>query len=295
MLQSNFEVCSDELFFDDISIATERILEDESKRSSSYREFEEKGDSNIEEALALNNRDKHDEALSLLRKGVIATNFKNVKVRYFLAKQYILVMKKDKTSRENKDFASNLQSHITFVEAFLSSDECDEADKKYYTSGLEALKDHQAGLLNLDRSSSNDKFSFNSLTAAASKAYDRWPGAPGKCYPVSVLTAKNNGSNGDGWSWVETKAYRWKSMEKIEDAIVDKSLKPGMVIYVNTSPGADPASLNMKYLPHWFTYLGKDSKGVDRFSDQYTFNSTLQEMIKFVPGRLVDSFFDPYQ
>ncbi|MCO4783436.1 MAG: hypothetical protein KC646_14010 [Candidatus Cloacimonetes bacterium] len=287
-------VHTEEPFFESLELASDKGVDESASQKDLYKSFEEKSDLSIERALVLNEQGKKVQALKFLREAVTETNFKNVKLRYFLAKQYLLVMKSNKTALKNKDYQSNLRYHVSFVEEFVNSEECNAEDAEYYTLGLKTLKEKQDRLFNVDRSHTSKKFSYKSLKKAATDAYNVWPGTSGKCYPVSVLTARNNGSTGDGWSWKSSQKYRWKSMSSIDEAILDNSLKPGMVIYVNTAPGADPQSLDMSYLPHWFTYLGKDSEGVSRFSDQYTTNSSLKEMINFVPGRLIDAFFDPY-
>lgn len=68
----------------------------------------------------------------------------------------------------------------------------------------------------------------------------------------------------------------------------DGTLKPGMVVYVNRRPGADPSSTNLAYGPHWFTYMGHGL-----YRDQYS-TKTLPEMEAFVPGRKIDTIYDPF-
>ncbi|MEB3196329.1 MAG: peptidoglycan-binding domain-containing protein [Candidatus Sericytochromatia bacterium] len=59
-------------------------------------------------------------------------------------------------------------------------------------------------------------------------------------------------------------------------------LRPGDVIYVNRSPGADPSSTNLAYGPHWFVYMGNN-----QYADQYGVRSAAG-MAAFVPGRRID-------
>jgi len=249
------------------------------------------GDDHIRIALGLNKKGKYDAALDLLRSGIEKTDFTNIKIRYFTAKQYVLIMEKSESARKNPDFQKNLRYHFKAVENYIRSSSATPQEVKYYTPGLKAIA--KTGLLST-HSNLPQHLGFKSLQAAAARARNRWPSYPGKCYPVIVLTAKNNGARGDGWSWGETKKYRWSPISAVQKAIWSGTLRPGMVVYANTSPGADPSSLNMRYLPHWFTYLGKDQHGIDRFGDQYSANATLRDIENLIPGRVIDSFLDPY-
>ncbi len=117
-------------------------------------------------------------------------------------------------------------------------------------------------------------------------------------FAVSLLLASTSLS--DGWSWPENRSYRGRSLASGLKSAIDKGhLKPGMVIYCNNTPGADPSSMNMAYQPHWFTYLGKDSSGVPRFSDQYATDFDLSGprgiAATYGGSRRIDAFFDPYR
>lgn len=253
--------------------------------------YEQIADEYIRIALRLNEKGQYNSALELLRSGVTNTEFTSIKLRYFAAKQYVLVLQKDRLARQNQEFTKNLNSHYQAVKGFVQSSRATKDEIKYYTDGLRAMD--KTGMLN-----NNPKLpanlSFDILQNKAHRARKRWPSAPGKCYPVVVLTAHHNGADGDGWSWPDTKKYRWRPISDIRKAIWDGTLQPGMVVYANVQPGADPSSLNMTYLPHWFTYLGKDENGIDRFGDQYSSNANLQAIENLIPGRVIDSFLDPY-
>ena len=115
------------------------------------------------------------------------------------------------------------------------------------------------------------------------------------CYRVAVATAAENGGISDGWQWAETTAYRGRSLSALADAIGDSTLRPGMVVYMNTAPGRDRASLNLSYRPHWMTYLGRDGSGVPRFSDQYGTNYSVDDVVSNYSPRVIDYLFNPYE
>ena len=249
-------------------------------------------DDHIRIALRLNGERKERTALQLLRLGVEKTEFQDVKIRYFLAKQYVLVMKKEATTKKIPEFRTNLRIHYKAVLEYVQGTESTLKEISYYSSGLREIVN--SGLL-YKNVLHHPLVSYSKLLEATRKARSHWPGVRGKCYQVILLAAQYNGARGDGWSWPDTKKYRWNRISNLKSAIHSGILRPGMVVYANTRPGADPSSLNMRYSPHWFTYLGKDPGGVDRFADQYRTNYTASEMEEFIPGRLIDSFFDPYQ
>ena len=115
------------------------------------------------------------------------------------------------------------------------------------------------------------------------------------CYRVAVATASDNGGISDGWQWSSTTSYRGRSLSSLADAINDSTLRPGMVVYMNTAPGRDRASLNLNYRPHWMTYLGRDSNGVPRFSDQYGTNYSVEDVVSNYSPRVIDYLFNPYE
>ena len=249
-------------------------------------------DDHIRVALRLNGEGMESSALELLRLGVEKTQFQDVKIRYFLAKQYVLVMKKDAEAPKIPEFRTNLRIHYEAVLHYIQGTEATLKEISYYSTGLREIV--QSGFL-YENVRLPSRVSYSKLLAASNKARNHWPGMRGKCYPVVLLAARYNGAIGDGWSWPDTKKYRWKRISDLKSAIWTGTLQPGMVVYANTRPGADPSSLKIQYAPHWFTYLGKDSGGVDRFADQYRTNYSASEMEDFIPGRVIDSFLDPYQ
>ena len=255
------------------------------------KEYKELADEYIRMALKLNEKGQFDSALDLLRSGVTNTEFSNIKIRYFAAKQFVLVLGKNQMARRNTEFKRNLVSHYQAVKNYIQGPNATSEEIDYYTPGLKAIE--KTGFLNQDQNLPSH-LTFNSLQSKASRARNRWPSAPGKCYPVVVLTAHHNGAIGDGWTWSDTKKYRWRPISQISKAIWDGTLRPGMVVYANVQPGADPSSTNMRYRPHWFTYLGKDHNGIDRFGDQYSSNANLEDIENLIPGRVIDSFLDPY-
>jgi len=115
------------------------------------------------------------------------------------------------------------------------------------------------------------------------------------CYRTAVATAAANGGIGNGWLWWGTTAYRNRSLASLYDALADGTLRPGMVVYMNTAPGADRSSTNLSYRPHWMTYLGPDADGIPRFSDNFGTSYTVSDVISTYGPRLLDTFFNPYR
>lgn len=83
----------------------------------------------------------------------------------------------------------------------------------------------------------------------------------------------------------EFRTGRGQSTAHLGTLAANGTLKPGDVIYVNRSPGADPSSTNMRYGPHWMVYLGRG-----QFADQYGVRDA-RAMDAFVPGRKIDLLF----
>lgn len=117
------------------------------------------------------------------------------------------------------------------------------------------------------------------------------------CYRTTVRTAVRNGATGDGLTWPENRSHRGQALAAgLRSGIADGTLKPGTVVYANRQPGTDPMSLDLANLPHWFTYLGKDSSGKDRFSDQYSSSWSLDGLVaEYGASRRIDAFLDPYR
>ncbi len=135
-----------------------------------------------------------------------------------------------------------------------------------------------------------------SYTNLLNAAKAEMSGVSADCYNTSVRTANANGASGDGFSWPSSTRYRGQGVAQgMKQAIASGHLKPGMVIYICKNPGTDPNSLNLSNLPHWYTYLGKDTNGVDRFSDQYFTDLTIEGLASNYPNRLVDEILDPYR
>jgi len=144
---------------------------------------------------------------------------------------------------------------------------------------------------------SKGPLSYKSLLNAAVSAQS---GTSRDCYRTSARTARLNGGSDDGWSWPEDKSYRGKSLSTgLKGAIERGILKPGMIIYASKNPGTDPNSMNLANLPHWFSYLGRDANGIDRFSDQYATDFDLGGprgiAATYGSSRRIDAFFDPYK
>jgi len=116
------------------------------------------------------------------------------------------------------------------------------------------------------------------------------------CYDTVVAQANRAGAPGNGDTWPETLAYRGRELASgLRAAIADGTLKPGMVVWMNSTPGSDPRSLHDDNYNHWMTYLGPDGSGVPRFSDQYRTDFTVEALAAaYGSNRVIDRFFDPY-
>ena len=132
-------------------------------------------------------------------------------------------------------------------------------------------------------------------------AWNQASGVKGDNYRAILKTAKNLGAKGNGWSWSSNKKYRKQPiLQGLSAAIRQGDLLPGMVVYLNNQPGTDPSSQKMEYQPHWFTYLGKDLDGEDRFADQYNADWKIDglnaQYARDASGktRMVDEILDPY-
>ncbi len=109
--------------------------------SEKWRHEPEIADSRIREALAMNENGKQKEALDLLRRGVQETAFRNVKIRYFLAKQYAEMSRKSLIpDSQIAAVQSKIKNHSAFVDMFLRSGEASAEDVNYYNSGQEILQ-----------------------------------------------------------------------------------------------------------------------------------------------------------
>lgn len=135
---------------------------------------------------------------------------------------------------------------------------------------------------------------YSFFSRAARGAFGKYSNQQGKCHRTAELTASLSGGSGSDGLWPIDSSFRNRSLSAMKEAVARNLLCPGMVIYANRHPGSDPQSLDLKNGPHWFTYLGKDSRGIARFADQYKTNWTLEGLEAFIPGRKVDAFFDPH-
>jgi hypothetical protein len=219
-----------------------------------------------------------------------------------------------------KEFAGNLFFHVRGIESKIKATDNKELIERWQnlrlrlTNFLRSLKKEQdrkefLALARFLQESEGDiaknetkmaktdtsHTSFLKLKNAAISARKQLLNVSGAGYRTVVLTANKNGAAGDGRIWPSSKKYQRQSLNNLQKAIDAGDLLPGMVIYVNNSPGSDPSSTNSAYKPHWLTYLGKDSSGKPRFSNQYSTDRKIDELINFLPGRLIDEILDPYK
>lgn len=274
----------------------------------------------IQQARQANAENNYQNGFVILRDAVTKDDFKNINLRVALAEQYFELFERDlfPENADMKEILGNLLFHIrdiynhsetnagkdlqpTAIKLQNRLQKLSENAKGKLAQAFEelrtALADSPATASAIPQVTEpeDSRVSFSRLEAAARKAFHTYPQVPGACYKTSVLTANKNGISGDGNVWPSSKKYQHSSMSRLKEAITAGDLKPGMIIYVNYNPGTDPMSLNLSNGPHWFTYLGKDSTGVDRYSDQYSVSWTLEGEMGLVPGRKIDEILDPYR
>lgn len=131
------------------------------------------------------------------------------------------------------------------------------------------------------------------LHRAAVKAQATFDHMKGKCFKTANLIVRWLSGHGiDNYKASESSIGQ--PIGHLNKLIEIGKLKPGMVIYVSKRPGADENSVIMAYGPHWFTFLGKDEKGIPRFVDQYSTQQTVQSLTNMLPGRKIYQVIDPF-
>ena len=109
-----------------------------------------------------------------------------------------------------------------------------------------------------------------------------------KCFPV-VKEAWLNLYNTDLTNYhAGDKSHRGKSVDQLANIL--PSSKPGTVMYLNNSPGADPNSMNMSYMPHWAIYVG-GGKIVDNWANDWSIAEFINKYKG--DGRLIDEIMPP--
>ena len=95
----------------------------------------------IRQALLINETGSKKDALEILRNLSVKTQFKNIKAKYFLAKQYIVVLESDSLQDyEKKDYLDSVRSLLKEVESEIrTSTELSADQKEYYAEGLQDL------------------------------------------------------------------------------------------------------------------------------------------------------------
>jgi hypothetical protein len=109
----------------------------------------------------------------------------------------------------------------------------------------------------------------------------------GKCFPVAKEAWLNLYKTDLTSYHAGDKSHRGKSVNELANIL--PSSRPGTVMYLNNSPGADPESMDMSLKPHWAVYVG-GGKIVDNWAN----NWSIPEFIKkFGDGRLIDEIMSP--
>jgi hypothetical protein len=234
---------------------------------------------------ALNLEGKYEEGLAVLKAAQRRSILSYRKSSFYVLRQQILLLEnrpyQEKRLQEAKALIRYLESSPTTN--LLSNG---QSDLDFFVLGLSNLKNKLALV---------QRTSYSTLLEASKRAFKTWGNKKHECYWTAVSTAKHNGSMAQThWQWKSDLSYRRKSLAKIPEAIEKGVLKPGMVVYANRRPGTDPKSSNLSNKPHWFTFLGYNEKGQPMFSDQYFVATDFSKMKTWIAGRLIDSFYDPY-
>ncbi|MBW7875668.1 MAG: hypothetical protein H3C47_06760 [Candidatus Cloacimonetes bacterium] len=242
-------------------------------------------DQAILKVQSLNLAGRYEDGLKLLKsvEGRFILSYR--KAQYYILRQRILLLEnrpyQEKMMQEAKAMIRLLET--TPDSSFLSHG---QSEMDFFVLGLSHLK---------NKLSLIQKTSYSSMLLASQRAFKTWGNKKHECYWTAVSTAKHNGSMAQThWQWKSDLSYRRKSLAKIPEAIEKGVLKPGMVVYANRRPGTDPKSSNLSNKPHWFTFLGYNEKGQPMFSDQYFVATDFSKMKTWIAGRLIDSFYDPY-
>ena len=97
-------------------------------------------DAAIRQALYLNTENRLEDGLGKLRTAVIRTRFTSVKAKYFLAKQYLLLMESDSMNEAlRQDYLKSAETYFGEVREALDGSELSEHEKEYYREGSEDL------------------------------------------------------------------------------------------------------------------------------------------------------------
>ncbi len=118
---------------------------------------------------------------------------------------------------------------------------------------------------------------------------NQWAGSTHNCFNYAWAVTAGAGGKPLGQAREEAVYKSGKhGTQDLAKMVTDGKVRPGDVIYVNTSPGTDYSSTNLAYGPHWFVYMGEG-----KWADQYGVKS-LKEMEQTVPGRQIDTIFHPF-
>lgn len=220
---------------------------------------------------------------------------KDPRVRSHLARHFLDLATENPETKTS--LQENIIEHIAYVEEFIRTHALKPRDSIYLKGKMIHLKTDYETVFNQEfhPESLDPRIRFERLLEKARIAQQNWYRIQGACYKVSVKTANLNEAPGRDWNWQKFYSQRGRPLEALNQALDLGWLLPGMVIYVNTQPGKDPTSTKMEYKPHWFTYLGKDKNNVPRFADQYFLQASLSRMMQFLPGRKIDTVYDPYK
>ena len=217
------------------------------------------------------------------------------RVRSHLARHFLDQVLKDPD--QSGALRESIIGHMAYAEEFIRTQTLEPRDSIYLKGKMIHLKKDYETVFHqeFDPDQLDPRTRFERLLEKARTAQKNWYRIQGACYKVSVKTANLNEAPGRDWNWQKFYSQRGRPLEALNQALDLGWLLPGMVIYVNTQPGKDPSSTKMEYKPHWFTYLGKDQNNVPRFADQYFLQASLSRMMQVLPGRKIDTVYDPYK
>lgn len=117
--------------------------------------------------------------------------------------------------------------------------------------------------------------------------HNRYEHVRHQCFRYAWQQVHDAGGKGIGHA-PSDRRDRGQPISHLQTMIDSGHLKPGDVVYANRAPGRDPSSRNLRYGPHWFTYMGNG-----QFRDQYG-TKTAAQMQHFIAGRRIDTVYHPF-
>jgi hypothetical protein len=128
-------------------------------------------DEKIQDALAKNSSGKYQEALGILRDLVRDTDFQNLKVQYYCARQYVICYERDVIPASARDnYRENLRYHLNGVHEKIQAELLDEQQEEFYSAGYTDISLRSSRFLSEVPSTSSDS-SFSNTVAAVEETH----------------------------------------------------------------------------------------------------------------------------